>query len=74
MSDTNYISAKKANRLTSGYQHKLNFTMWQIVDSTGENTDLRPGAWMLIFNYFTPTVFLKVEDDMTLTEYYVKED
>jgi len=75
MSNTNYISAKKAMRLTNGYAHCMNFTYWDIVNNDGDSQNrLQPGRWVIIQNYYMPTVFLKVEKDMTLTEYHVKED
>jgi hypothetical protein len=76
MSDNNYISAKKAKRLTRAYEHKYNFIYWEIVDNDGNNQpDLKPGRWVIVQHCMARTAFLKVEKDMTLTEYlYVKED
>ncbi len=75
MSDKKYITAEKAKELTNGYEHKLNFTLVDIVYDNGDYAEqVEPGKWIVAYNYFTPTVFLKVEKDMTLTEYYVKED
>ena len=75
MSDKKYITPEKAKRLTRGYTHSMNFTLVDIVNNNGDSQKkLHPGRWVIIQNFFMPTVFLKVEKDMTLTEYYVKED
>ena len=75
MSDTKYISEKKAKRLTRGYIHCMNFIYWEIVNNNGDmQLELKPGRWLIMHHYHARTVFLKVEKDMTLTEYNVKED
>jgi hypothetical protein len=74
-SEAKYITSKKAKQLTRGYTHNMNFTLVDIVNNNGDSQKkLHPGRWVIIQNFFMPNVFLKIEKDMTLTEYYVKED
>jgi hypothetical protein len=75
MTDKKYITRTKAERLTRGHINCMNFIYWEIVNNNGDmQLDLKPGRWIVMMHYHARTVFLKVEKDMTLTEYYVKED
>jgi hypothetical protein len=75
VSNTKYITRTKAEELTRGYINCMNFIYWEIVNNKGDmELVLKPGRWIVMKHYLARPVFLKVEKDMTLTEYYVKED
>lgn len=75
MSDKKYITRKKAERLTRGHINCMNFIYWEIVNNNGDmQFHLKPGRWLIMKHYLARPVLLKVEKDMTLTEYYVKEE
>ena len=71
--EAKYITSEKAKQLTRAYEHKYNYIYWEIVFDDGDYAEqIEPDKWIVIQHYGARTIFLKVEKDMTLTEYCVE--